>query len=1034
MLDVSIEDLAIAYRRAKVDLWYRDEQRVTDLLDYEEHLAENLQSLRARLASADDAWVRTYDFVGSFTLMPKEARSAELTDATKSGQLLWSDPERQWTHPPDIGVEAFLQPRPPAFASFRVISRCSIDMHVLSTLWMLRVGDKLERRLSDSAMGSRLRRTHGGDLNADAPSSFKSYFRPYKKWRDSGLRAMERSLDAHKPVLALTADVTSFYHRLDPSFLIDADFLDVVDPVGMTADDHQLHDLFVASLLGWAQRLNADTGWRARGLPVGLPASAVVANLAMFEFDQVVERELKPIYYGRYVDDIILVIESDPALVDAETVWQWIIYRFRGLLEAAPVQTPDGERPAVRFAPPYLEASDVLFENKKNKIFHLNERTGVALLRSIRSTIDQNASAWRSLPDIPDTPNEVGTSVVVATTEDGRAAATLRDADSLSMRRSAFAIMLRDFEAYERDLDVTSWQTQRSAFFEIVSKHIFRDPRTLFEFTGYVQRILRLAIVTSDWSGLQVLLESLTRVCNLLTAEDADRCELRVKEYAEDGSADPIVRGSWRNTVRRQVLEALVSALPTDATQALVDDVADGLGSLAGDPADFTLDVLISMNARLFLRDLAHVPFRSALLSPDFVRRSGIPEVGTLRDEAALHALQLGGEIGAGLDLLGSLARRANNALSEIHPVADGSEIPAIAFATRPFNALELYLLLHGIDGRPFALEHPEEIQQILLALRGYMIDSLPALEDDGVVRVGYEVEGGTRRIALAMVKTPIQAWRAAVVDSHDRSRERYDRLSRVISEIIRRPEGTHYLLLPESSLPSWWFVRFAQKLQERRINLISGIEYRHQAPDVVRNQVWAALGVDGAGFPLHFVHRQDKQRPAPSEEDNLRWVGNKRLEPEVRWSANGNQGPPVIAHGDFRFALLICSELTNITYRSNLRGRVDALFVPEWNQDLHTFEALVESAALDIHAYIAQSNDRSFGDSRIRAPRAKEWERDILRLKGGTHDYAIVGEIDIAALRAHQSAHAAHSEKSKFKPVPDGFVIDEARRTIPSE
>lgn len=38
---------------------------------------------------------------------------------------------------------------------------------------------------------------------------------------------------------------------------------------------------------------------------------------------------------------------------------------------------------------------------------------------------------------------------------------------------------------------------------------------------------------------------------------------------------------------------------------------------------------------------------------------------------------------------------------------------------------------------------------------------------------------------------------------------------------------------------------------------------------------------------------------------------------------------------------------------RTNNEVTVDAVFVPEWNPDADTFAALVESSALDIHAYI---------------------------------------------------------------------------------
>lgn len=141
---------------------------------------------------------------------------------------------------------------------------------------------------------------------------------------------------------------------------------------------------------------------------------------------------------------------------------------------------------------------------------------------------------------------------------------------------------------------------------------------------------------------------------------------------------------------------------------------------------------------------------------------------------------------------------------------------------------------------------------------------------------------------------------------------------------------------------------------------------------------------------------------------------------------------PPIVQHGDFRFALMICSELTNIRYRADLRGKVDAVFVAEWNPDTDTFNALVESAALDIHAYIIQCNNRQFGDSRIRAPYKDRWKRDLLRVRGGNHDYCITGEIDILGLRQFQSSHRSPSKG--FKPVPDGFNNDMAhdRRELP--
>ncbi len=211
--------------------------------------------------------------------------------------------------------------------------------------------------------------------------------------------------------------------------------------------------------------------------------------------------------------------------------------------------------------------------------------------------------------------------------------------------------------------------------------------------------------------------------------------------------------------------------------------------------------------------------------------------------------------------------------------------------------------------------------------------------------------------------------------------------------------------------------MRIAQKLKPRGISLIAGVEYLHSAKGRVSNQVWAALTHDSLGFPALAIYRQDKLRPALHEEQKLFELDGLELKPEKGWK---DGRPPVIEHGPFRFALMICSELTNIRYRTELRGRVDAIFVPEWNQDTESFNALVESAALDVHAYIIQCNDRQYGDSRIRAPHKDSWMRDVLKVKGGIHDYCVTGRIDVLALRQFQSCH--RSPDGPFKPMPDGF------------
>lgn len=281
-------------------------------------------------------------------------------------------------------------------------------------------------------------------------------------------------------------------------------------------------------------------------------------------------------------------------------------------------------------------------------------------------------------------------------------------------------------------------------------------------------------------------------------------------------------------------------------------------------------------------------------------------------------------------------------------------------------------------------------------------------------------------RIALGCLETKDKSWKAAACADPEPDTTRYIRLNRLVNSVISSSKHPDYLVLPELSVPARWFSRIAIKLAQNKISLLAGVDYIHHGKKRVANQAWASLISDFVGFPLSVIYRQDKFNLAQHEECNLWRVAGVRSQPLSK-----DNRKPVIIHGNFHFAILICSELTNIRYRAKFRGNVDAVLVPEWNKDAKSFAALVESSALDIHAYIVQCNDRKYGDSRIRAPFKDNWRRDVVRVKGGIEDFIVIGEIDFVALRLFQKDHRSPPE-GPFKPVPDGFKLSASRKLSP--
>ena len=983
-------DLGMAYRKAKADLFYSSRACKKALSVFESKLPSKLKAVHKLLSKGKAPSIPPE----SWTLVPKGIEEEE-----PETDLISSDPQYLW----QLYCQQAEKETRKVKTEFRLMEKLPIEFHVFAALWINKVGHKFEEKLTDSARANRLRRGKDEKINLLSIGSTKPYLFAYRKWRDDAFNAIKNALDQDKTVVAITTDVASFYHKLDVGFMSKDDF---IQKIGVKLDEKEdaLHKLFINSLHQWAQA----TPLR-RGLPVGLAASSIIANVALFELDQLFEKEIVPLYYGRYVDDIILVMENGAGFNNSTDVWDWLIKRMKVL------SWKDKEnKTTLQYKQSYLGNSKITFSKEKSKTFLLSGASGQSVLSSIRHEVQARASEWRSLPDLPNDPSCLESMLLTAIQKDGVSSDSLRKADKVSVRRAGFALKLRDIEAYSRALPASVWEKQRHAFLNAFIRHILALP-TFFDFFNYLPRILTLSISCADFDHFRRILEGLNKI-----TEQLNDCENSIKESDSNAeqTSDQILAAFTEN-IKTMVQEAVESSFPLelskDSKKLWCNSFSEGQPFY--NPQE--ISEIKAQHQRYLKKDLAHRPLKQYLAPPVI---SGSHRHAIAKKNLANFDAQ------KAKTLLQDCIIKGCSVISRFAQLPANGELPSgLLFPTRPLSIHDLYLL--HLD--PFSSKGSEEISECLLAQRGFKPEnSLPSKGDkqDSPIELYLNREKEKIiRIAVTSWKTRNGSWVASVKKKQDPDHQRLTRLTRLLNAVISSHKRPDYLILPELSIPAHWFLAVAEKLQRNGISLICGIEYLHGLKKKIHNQVWAALSHDALGFPQTMIYRQDKQHPAPHEAQELEQIDGKILKPQLRpW-----QSPPVICHGGFQFGLLVCSELTNIAYRTALRGKVDALFVPEWNKDTDTFNALVESAALDIHAYIIQCNHRQFGDSRIRAPYKDDWKRDIVRIKGGIEDYFVTGEIDIQALRAIQSNHS--SPKKPFKPVPDGFKIAHQRETLPT-
>lgn len=187
----SLHDLGLAYRKAKVDLYYSSHASLDAIASYEEELHANLTALLGKIQDNDESWVTKPEFIGSWTLTTKVV---DMSCWNKYRQhhgngLIFSSPADEWAHACSLLAEGENPQKPKA--EFRVMAQCSVDFHVLSTLWMLEVGHLFDAKLTGCAFGNRLRRPQNGKgINKFSLGSFQPYLKPFRDWRDQGIATM----------------------------------------------------------------------------------------------------------------------------------------------------------------------------------------------------------------------------------------------------------------------------------------------------------------------------------------------------------------------------------------------------------------------------------------------------------------------------------------------------------------------------------------------------------------------------------------------------------------------------------------------------------------------------------------------------------------------------------------------------------------------------------------------------------------------------------------------------------------------------
>src|SRR5690625_3219185 len=197
-----------------------------------------------------------------------------------------------------------------------------LEIHLLSVLWLMIIGYKIDKELPETCYGNRLLLTEEKDGIVSGRGLLKPYPRQYQKWRDDGIEITRFHLEQGNDVAFVNMDISSYYYNVRLNWDSLSYFVDERKSV------KRLNNLLLKVHQRFTEKVLAEIPGKSNNreflkgevlLPIGLISSYTLANYYLKTFDKDVRKRVNPLYYGRYVDDIVIVL-SNPKTSKVENI------------------------------------------------------------------------------------------------------------------------------------------------------------------------------------------------------------------------------------------------------------------------------------------------------------------------------------------------------------------------------------------------------------------------------------------------------------------------------------------------------------------------------------------------------------------------------------------------------------------------------------------------------------------------------------------------------------------------------------------
>lgn len=867
-----------------------------------------------------------------------------------------------------------------------------VEIHIIEMLWCLFVGPALEAGMSKDCYGNRM---HLSALKFSTESDtrgqeiFKRYIDQYNQWRDQAIKFATETSATGEDVALLSLDLKSYFYYIDLNFdnikeKIHSHYFDKKAMEVLALKLNQLLEkIYTKYQLVIAPEIN-QTHIKCKDkkcLPIGMASSSIIANWYLSNFDFCIDDNVRPVYYGRYVDDIIMVFKR-PKFDADNPINSFVNYYLNNAL----ISTNDKNN---EYA---INVAGNLLPIQKDKLVlqFFDKEHSRAGLEVFKQELDERSSAFKFLPS--DHIDKELDRFAYDVLYDG-SANKLRSIVGLAENETELAKYLSSHITAHRLCKLNKKDTVLPQL-----KQFFKGQNAL-QFFRLWEKLYQYSVITKNYKFVsffyQYLENEITKIVGMISNSD----ELSSEKHSSQKSSSHLTKKLHEDLM-------LYNQISLGITVGLLD-----------------IKQYTSQNYFLFHENIDVFYKQKTVLSTLVTFASTLHSFSwQFRFSNLIRHHLVAWPLANYSSHTADLTNETDFASDKTIEIDENKLVYSPRFIH--LDEWQIFHLGKSLD--------PEKI------INNWLIDSLNEYkarffgqdfavefipsdsENNGITKSSLVVGGNDLKsqLTLAIANLHINEEDIGFAVRKDStpnlSFERQEKLYSILNTALY--EKADLLVMPEVAIPVSWLPFMVAFSRRHQIGLIFGLE--HWVSDgIAYNLIIEALPFKVEGkYKSCVMTARIKNHYAPAELELLESVrlrpGNLGFKPNAYYHK-------VLWRG-VSFATYNCFELSDITHRVLFKSEIDLLFACVWNKDTNYYQHILESAVRDLHCYTVQANTSQYGGSCVLRPTKTE-SKTMLYVKGGENPCVLTTRIDIKGLREFQYKSKPGS-KDYFKHLPPGY------------